>query len=90
MSEELEEAIEWIKERLAYIAENCDLQDADNKKVYNNFKTVLNYIDNSIPIEVVEKKIEELKNMKVELPVEHMKQAQIQILQELLEVQNEQ
>lgn len=63
MSKELEEAAEWIKERIAYIAENCDLTDLDNKKVYYNFKTILNYVDNSISKEVIENKIEKYKKM---------------------------
>lgn len=63
MYKELEEATKWIKERIVYIAENCDLTDLDNKKAYDSLKTVLNYIDNSISKEVIEKKIEEYKKM---------------------------
>ena len=42
-------------------------------------------IQNSIPKKKIEDKIEKLKQINVQLPVEHMKQAQINILQELLE-----
>lgn len=41
--------------------------------------------DDSIPKQVVIDKIEELKKLKTALPVEHLKEAQIKILQELLE-----
>lgn len=57
MNKELEEVKEWIKDRLVYIARNCDINDLDNKKAYSNFETILNYIDNSISKKVVEEKI---------------------------------
>ena len=45
----------------------------------------LDYVEeNYIPTQVVIDKIEELKKLKTALPVEHLKEAQIKILQELL------
>ena len=38
----------------------------------------------SIPKSVIREKIEELKNIKTQLPVEHMRQAQKRILEEIL------
>lgn len=58
MNKELEEAKKWIKERILYIAENCDLNDSDNKKAYNSLKITLNYIENSISKEKIEEKKE--------------------------------
>jgi len=52
-NKELKEAIEWIKGRIVYIVENCDLTDLDNKKAHNSLETVLNYIENSIPKQLV-------------------------------------
>jgi hypothetical protein len=34
-------ALEWVQERLVFIAGNCDLKDADNKNAYD----VLTYIE---------------------------------------------
>lgn len=88
MNKELKEATEWIKERIAYIAENCDLTDLDNKKVYDNFKTILNYMDNSISKEVIEKKLNYWNNRLKEderLPWMLRDKAVINVLQELLE-----
>ena len=42
------------------------------------------YMNQFIPTQVVIDKIEELKKLKTALPVEHLKEAQIKILQELL------
>lgn len=42
-------------------------------------------LTDSIPRKKVEDKIEELKRLIVQLPVQHMKKAQIAVLQELLE-----
>lgn len=45
----------------------------------------LDYVEeNYIPTQVLIDKIEELKKLKTALPVEHLKEAQIKILQELL------
>ena len=41
-------------------------------------------LENSIPKQVVIDRIEELKKLKTALPVEHLKEAQIKVLQELL------
>ena len=38
----------------------------------------------SIPKSEIREKIEEIKNLKIELPIEHMRQAQIQVLEEIL------
>ena len=65
MNKELEKVKKWIQERIVYIAENCDLNDSDNKRAYDNLKTALNYIENSIPKVRIEKQLQELKNMKV-------------------------
>lgn len=48
--------------------------------------TAIDYLlENSIPKQKVKDKLEELKQLKVQLPVQHMKEAQIIVLQELLE-----
>jgi len=33
-----EEALKWIKERLGYIAEGCDLKNEDNKRAFDSLK----------------------------------------------------
>lgn len=53
---------------------------------YNHLATLLNYIENSIPTQVVEKEITELKNMKVDGEVFTTSvNFAIKILQELLQ-----
>ncbi len=37
---EIEKAIIWVKERLEYIAQNCDLKDKDNKRALDNLKVI--------------------------------------------------
>ena len=44
-----------------------------------------NILINSIPKQKIKDKIEELENIKVQLPVQHLKDAQIKVLQELLQ-----
>lgn len=72
---------------------HCIISDLSNKvkeleqeieKI--NKQLDLDYVEeNYIPTQVVIDKIEELKKLKTALPVEHLKEAQIKILQELLE-----
>lgn len=54
MREELEEAIKRIK---ILMQDECNCEECIKDKT--SYKTVLNYIDNSISKEVIEKKIEE-------------------------------
>ena len=42
-------------------------------------------LEDSIPKQKIKDKIEELENIKVQLPVQHLKDAQIKVLQELLQ-----
>lgn len=48
------------------------------------FKELEDKLADSTPNSVIREKIEELKNIKTQLPVEHMRQAQIRILEEIL------
>ena len=81
MNKEIEEAIDNLEDLLYHsgkyeYAENCDKYD-------KSIETVLNYIKDSTPNLVIREKIEQLKNTKTQLLVEHMRQAQIRILQEI-------
>lgn len=99
MSEELEEAKIQIKEMIQNIKDSLDLDYLNNeqaietcKKQKVSLETVLNYIDNSVDKEVIEKKIEELensqakvKNNKLIYSREDIFRFQIYILEEILE-----
>jgi hypothetical protein len=99
MSEELEEAKIQIKEMIQNIKDSLDLDYLNNeqaietcKKQKASLETVLNYIDNSVDKEVIEKKIEELensqakvKNNKLIYSREDIFRFQIYILEEILE-----
>lgn len=62
MNKELEEAVERLKKD-----KNKPLYCGDITIVnIDDLETVLNYIENSIPKERIEKQLQELKNMKVE------------------------
>lgn len=43
--ENLQDTKNWINERLVYIAQNCDLQDADNKRATESLKTALKCVE---------------------------------------------
>lgn len=43
--ENLKDCKNWIKERLAYIAENCDLNDKDNKRAFESLKIALECLE---------------------------------------------
>ena len=66
MNKELEKVKKWIQERIVYIAENCDLNDSDNKRAYDNLKTALNYIENSISKEELKNDLKILQETKVD------------------------
>ena len=38
--EKIEEALKWVKERIEYITQNCDLQEEDNKKALYILKNI--------------------------------------------------
>lgn len=96
---ELEEAKIQIKDMIQNIQDSLDLDylnDEQAIEICNKQKlaleTVLNYIDNSISKEVIEKKIEELensqtkvKNNKLIYSREDIFRFQIYILEEVLE-----
>lgn len=42
---DIQDTKKWINERLVYIAQNCDLQDADNKRAAESLKTALKCIE---------------------------------------------
>lgn len=96
MDKELEEAIEWLEDNIKYYQEqikfieatDCDYYD-EEKELYEKrikiFKTLLNYIENSIPTSVVKEKIKELKEEKYILS---SREAEIKLLQELLQENN--
>lgn len=77
MDKELEEAIEWLQDNIKYYQEqikfikatNCDYYD-EEKELYEKrikiFKTLLNYIENSIPTSVVLEKLEKKKDEREE------------------------
>ena len=46
---------------------------------------IISDLTDSIPKQKIKDKIEELENIKVQLPVQHLKDAQIKVLQELLQ-----
>ena len=52
----LEEAKKWINERLIYIAQNCDLNDKDNKRAYNSLKTALECVETAMKQERKDKR----------------------------------
>lgn len=88
MNKELEEAIKELR-ILNLLGLGCSITEEIKQK----FATILNYIDNSIPKEVVEKKIKMLKDtldlLKADKKVAKYKilaiEMEIQDLQELLE-----
>lgn len=43
--EKIKDAKKWLQERLSYIAENCDLNIADNKRAYNSLKASIECIE---------------------------------------------
>ena len=87
MNKELEEA----KTRLYEFIHNINLADKTIDNIKQDVYTVLNYIDNSIPKEVIEKKIEKIKentaNIGLFIDKELMNRTdtKVQVLQELLE-----
>ena len=46
MDEKIDEAKKWIKERLAFISTECDLNDKDFKIAYDSLTTALICMDN--------------------------------------------
>ena len=65
--EKLKDCKLWINERLQYIAENCDLNNKDNKRAFENLKIALKCVEK---MEV--QKMENLKNkMIIEKKSEH-------------------
>lgn len=43
--EKLKDCENWINERLEYIAENCDLNDKDNKRAFESLKIALECVE---------------------------------------------
>lgn len=43
--EKFKDCKDWIKERLQFIVENCDLNDKDNKRALENLKIALECIE---------------------------------------------
>ncbi len=43
--EKLKDCKLWINERLQYIAENCDLNNKDNKRAFENLKIALKCVE---------------------------------------------
>ena len=43
--ENLKDCKDWINERLQYIAENCDLNDKDNKRAFESLKMALECVE---------------------------------------------
>lgn len=93
----LEKAIEWLKNNIRYYEEQVEYINIIDSDYYDEekdlylkrieiFKNILNYIENSISKEVIEKKIEELKtNFKSDMPGCYIQMAKLDILQEILE-----
>lgn len=71
MNKELEEAKEYLEHEIKVYENNKEINRIIGGKVgerqHKINKIVLNYIDNSIPKEVVEKTIEELNNEEKEI-----------------------
>lgn len=86
MNKELEEAIEFLKYEVTIYDNNEEINKIiggkAGEKQHKINKIILNYIENSISKEVIEKKIEELKEEKYILS---SRDAEIELLQELLE-----
>lgn len=73
MNKELEEAIDWLKNNIKYYQEqikfiettDCDYYDKEYELYKNRikiFETILNYIENSIPKQVVEETFEYIED----------------------------
>jgi hypothetical protein len=60
--ENLQDTKNWIDERLLYIAQNCNLQDADNKRAVESLKTALKCV------EKVENELDAKSNNGLEIP----------------------
>lgn len=43
--EKLKDCKNWINERLGFVAENCDLNDKDNKRAFESLKIALECIE---------------------------------------------
>lgn len=41
----IEDTKKWINERLTYIAQNCDVKEADNKRALESLKTALKCVE---------------------------------------------
>lgn len=88
MNKELEEAIKELR-ILNLLGLGCSITEEIKQK----FATILNYIDNSIPKEVVEKKLQELeKEYKIALEENSTKafilKCQIEIVKEIVNLQS--
>lgn len=86
--EKLEEAIKRIYIMKNYICVDSD-EDEENQEGIRDIEaieTILNYIENSISKEIIEKKIEELKGIADEDNKEEY--IKISVLQELLDTEN--
>lgn len=92
-AEELIKAIEIVLRKLESYKRLAEANLKDSEEFKNNMcehrcilKSELQELqENSIPKKKIVDRIKKIKQQKVQLPVEHMKQAQIQVLQELLE-----
>ena len=89
---ELEEAIQILKSMQSYMEKDEDELKATEtvlQALEEQEKEIVKYqlylTEDVIPKKKIGDKIKKLKERKVQLSVEHMKQAQIKILQELLE-----
>lgn len=92
ISEEEKKAIKFLESDKEMLKENYNFGKEAKARIASDIEKGLNIIekrnkelDNSIGKDKVRDKIEELKKIKTQLPVEHIKLAQIKILQELLE-----
>lgn len=84
--------LEELRQALANLLASYKQLEEENKELNRKLKTKtgdIEYLQNKInkhfisDVEI-KAKIKELENLKTQLPVEHMKQAQIQILKKLL------
>jgi len=41
----MEDTKKWIEERILYIVEKCDLNDADNKRAFDSLKIALECVE---------------------------------------------
>ena len=82
---EINEEHQKINGELRKKVKELDTKNDELLKDLYSANCIISDLTDSIPKQKIKDKIEELENIKVQLPVQHLKDAQIKVLQELLQ-----